>query len=118
MGWFAADTNTAQGEVLLYDVDKLCSPGSDDTPLHALRTNSRCVKSFRTPTIVPRLGDILAYTLSDKAAPQKHISPTAQRSTLVSRQFTMMTADLKYPFRLSARLNQVIHVVVLPKRYD
>ncbi|KAK0469922.1 uncharacterized protein EV420DRAFT_77584 [Desarmillaria tabescens] len=195
----------AQGEVLLYDVDKLCSPGSDDSPLHALRTSNSPARQIvpnpsSDPTLAEyiaivrfdgnievvnsqfqsqggwtarehealpvaaswspkgkqlaiglRLGDILTYTLSDKAMPQKHIPPTAQRSTLVSldwlsggftfrtsyapsnpeadvstqhvvhldtRQSTVTTTDLTHPFRLSERLNQVAHVVVLPKWDD
>ncbi|SJL00034.1 uncharacterized protein ARMOST_03346 [Armillaria ostoyae] len=195
----------AQGEVLLYDVDKLFSPGSDDAPLHALRTsNSPTRQIVPNPSSDPaladyiaivrfdgnvevvnmqfqsqggwtarehdalpvaaswspkgkqlaiglRLGDILTYTLNEKATPQKHIPPTAQKSTLVSldwlsggftfrtsyapsnpeadvstqhavhldtRQGTVTTTDLTHPFRLSERLNQVAHVVVLPKWDD
>lgn len=195
----------AQGEVLLYDVDKLCSPGSDDAPLHALRTsNSPARQIVPNPSSDPaladyiaivrfdgivevvnmqfqsqggwtarehdalpvaaswspkgkqlaiglRLGDILTYTLNEKATPQKYIPHTAQKSTLVSlnwlpggftfrtsyapsnpeadvstqhvvhldtRQSTVTITDLTHPFRLSERLNQVAHVVVLPKWDD
>ncbi|KAK0495369.1 hypothetical protein EDD18DRAFT_1171899 [Armillaria luteobubalina] len=195
----------AHGEVLLYDVDKLFSPGSDDAPLHALRTsNSPARQIVPNPSNDPaladciaivrfdgnvevvntqfqsqggwtarehdalpvaaswspkgkqlaiglRLGDILTYTLNDKATPQKHIPPTAQKSTLVSldwlsggftfrtsyapsnpeadvstqhvvhldtRQGTVTTTDLTHPFRSSERLNQVAHVVVLPRWDD
>lgn len=56
----------AQGEVLLYDVDKLFSPGSDDAPLHALRTsNSPARQIVPNPSSDPALADYIAIVRFD-----------------------------------------------------